>query len=952
VSKVASGPDDLSLLEREREVGRVAALLDIAARGEGAVVVIRGVGGVGKTAMLATACALAAACGADVLRATAGMLEGDLAWNLVRQLFVAFVEEAGEQRAELLAGAAALAAPALGLGERSAGPSALHGLYWLLARLALRRPLLLAVDDAHWGDDASLRWLAYLAERVADLPVLVALTVRDGEREGEALRAVAADPRSHELRLHELSAAASARIARRALGEDADDAFCAACHRVTNGNPFLLSELVAELRRDGVEPSSRQAEAVAASTPASVTRALLVRLERLGPDASGVAGALAILGDGCALADAAQLAGVAAEPAAAAADALASAGILRAGRQLAFVHPLVRAAVYDSLPTHQRDARHRRAARQLAAAGRDMRDVAAQLLAAGPAGDSWTVARLREAAAQAASEGAPGTAASLLERALAEPPSHEQRIDVLVEAARALAAAGRPGASSLFVDAQRLAVDPSRRAAIAAELGRTLFLEGRADAAAKVLRAARRELRGAVGAGHPLETPLHVGWLAVARVAASAREEALRDLRAIAARPPSVGGYPDRALLAQVAGQLTFDAEPRARALELARVALGDGLVDEETADGVAWPVVAGVFGWCDDYGACEALCEQAADDARARGSVTAFATASFAVGMVHYFRGEVRDALADSAQAIAAERDGWSQFLVAARALHAHASIERGDLAEAAAQLAAARQSAGWEGSTLQALVLEAEARLRLVRGDPASALAAATEAGRLCGETAMANPAVCAWRPLAAVATARLGDRDHAEELLAPALVLARRFGAPRALGTTLLAVGRVRTGKAARDALEEAVDLLGSSGAALEHARALAQLGAELRRQGNVVAAREQLRAAIDRSAALGASALEAAAHSELTVAGGRLRRRRTTGVQALTPAELRVVELAAAGASNRDCAERLFVSLRTIETHLTSAYRKLGITARSELAAMLAEVPVAGQTPGDR
>src|SRR5581483_12005124 len=172
----------VGLLERSDELERLAALVSEARSGRGAVAVIEGPAGIGKTSVLTAARELAARNGLQALSARAGLLERDLAWSLVRQLFAGVIRSGDPRRLELLDGAAGLARPALGLsGDRSSSAdeaAALHGLYWLTSTLSESGPLLLAVDDAHWGDLPSLRFLAYIAERVADLPLLLAVTVR------------------------------------------------------------------------------------------------------------------------------------------------------------------------------------------------------------------------------------------------------------------------------------------------------------------------------------------------------------------------------------------------------------------------------------------------------------------------------------------------------------------------------------------------------------------------------------------------------------------------------------------------------------------------------------------------------------------------------------------------------------------------------------------------------
>ncbi len=184
-------------------------------------------------------------------------------------------------------------------------------------------------------------------------------------------------------------------------------------------------------------------------------------------------------------------------------------------------------------------------------------------------------------------------------------------------------------------------------------------------------------------------------------------------------------------------------------------------------------------------------------------------------------------------------------------------------------------------------------------------------------------------------------MGEQDEARRLAAEELELARTWGAPRALGAALRAAGLVAGGKNGLTLLEEAVEVLADSPARLEHAKARTELGAALRRANRRAEAREQLRQALELATHCGAAPLAARAETELLATGARPRRISLSGVESLTPSERRVAVLAAEGPTNREIAQALFVTTRTVEVHLTSSYRKLNISSRSQLAAALAK-----------
>jgi DNA-binding CsgD family transcriptional regulator len=200
--------------------------------------------------------------------------------------------------------------------------------------------------------------------------------------------------------------------------------------------------------------------------------------------------------------------------------------------------------------------------------------------------------------------------------------------------------------------------------------------------------------------------------------------------------------------------------------------------------------------------------------------------------------------------------------------------------------------------------------------------------------------NPAVLAWRSAAALSLAELGRLDQARELAAEEVRRAAIFGPPRATGVALRAQALVGPQAERRTTLERALEVLGPSQARLEHARVLVDLGATLRATRQRAAAREPLLLALTLARRCGALSLERRARSELAAVGLRPGTAAPSGADSLTPSERRVVELAAAGGTNREIAQTLFVTEKTVETHLARAFRKLDITSRRQLPDVLA------------
>jgi tetratricopeptide (TPR) repeat protein len=482
----------MMLLDRDRELAALDELVAEAAAGSGRLVLIEGPAGIGKSGLLADLRERARP-RLHVLTARASELEREFAFGVVRQLFEAEVAERGEPA---LAGAAAAGAPVFGggpapEGESGASFAALHGLYWLALNLAAERPLLLAIDDLHWCDRPSLRFLAYLARRLDGVPALVATTLRTGEpgTDKALLGEIAGDPATPALRPGPLGAAAVAELVRAELGAGADPAFCAACHAATGGNPLLLRQLLRTLEAEGVEPAANRVDAVRAVGPRAVASTVLLRLARLPAPAAAVTRAVAVLGEGAKLRAVAGLAGLDEGAVAEATGALVRAEILRPEPPLGFVHPLVRDAVYHELSPAERELQHERAARVLREHGAPAEQVAAQLLMAPPRGEPWVAELLEQAGGAAMRSGAVDSAVAYLGRALEEPPARERRDAVLLALGGAEAHTNGPAAIEHLQEVYARLPDPAARAQTALALGHMLLFTDREQEAARLLRA-------------------------------------------------------------------------------------------------------------------------------------------------------------------------------------------------------------------------------------------------------------------------------------------------------------------------------------------------------------------------------------------------------------------------------------------------------------------------------
>ncbi|MEA2220046.1 MAG: hypothetical protein QOJ35_2672 [Solirubrobacteraceae bacterium] len=934
------------LLEREHELAHLAARIESAAAGEGAVVAVEGAAGIGKSALLAHAVRGATAAGMRVLSARGGELERDFGFGVVRQLFDApLVAMAPADRERVLGGAAGLGASALsfsGVAQDAADdPGAvLHGLYWLSANLASEQPLFIAVDDAHWADGASVAFLSYLARRVEGLALLIVYATRAGEGCADALPA-ATEPAliGSALRPCELTELATVELVERLLGAAPSAEFAHACRVATGGNPFLLEQLLRALQADGIAPDARSARRVAQIAPDSISRATLARLRRLGPAATRLAFATAVLGKSAELRHAAALAGLDGGAAGDAADALTLAAILRDGRPLEFIHPIVRTTVYAEIPAAQRAASHKRAVSLLESDHVAPAELAPHLMATEPAGDPGVVRRLRAAASDVRERGARDAACVYLERALAEPPCTRERPAVVYELGSTELSAGRPHATAHLREALGGDLHPRMEAAAALDFAVSLAIAERIEESMELLDTLVARMAGE----GDLESAMQIeGFVACTAQLSPATSKPVRARLARyegRLRGETLG---ERLLLAAMAFDAIHRPLPAAHAVELAELAIADGTLLLEVFGQVqhtpnfmlaTWALVC-----ADRLERAEQLYTLAVERARSRGSLLSFAIATGCRCQVYFRQGHIAAAEAEARSCLEAAGDSWIIGRPMLIACVVDAMLERANVADCLAFLAQHGIEEDMTTISMASRLLYSRGHLRLAAGDAAGALRDFEQIRVREERSGLDTPAV-PTRASAGLAHAKLGDHERARELTREEVERARIWGAPAALTFALRAAGIVAGGDEAIELLREATVVAQDSPARYERARSLTEYGAALRRAGRRREAREPLRAALELADRCGALRTAARARAELVATGARPRRAARSGADALTPSERRVARLAADGLSNRDIAQALFVTVRTVEGHLTQAYVKLDIGRREELAPAL-------------
>ncbi|POX45205.1 hypothetical protein C3489_34760 [Streptomyces sp. Ru71] len=841
-----------SLWERDREIAAVVQAVDTLSADQstsGTLLVIRGEAGLGKTALLAETRRIAEARGCTVWSARGGETLRSVPFNVVRQLLQpALVSMLPEEAREYLGDWYDIAGPALGIaepGERHADPQGVcDGLVAAVRRLATRDwPLVLLIDDAHWADQETLRWLAAFTERLDDLPVLVVVARRPGDIGGESARlldAVTAAGQPAAV-LNALTPDAVAGLTRTALGPHADDPFCREVWAVTGGNPYETVELLAKVRDSELVPTESSAAELRDLNRSARGGGLVARLEQLGVDATRFAWAAAILGDAVTVDLVAGLVTMGREQAVRCAELLKNARILTAsdraagpaGDALEFVHPLIATAVYNSIPDALRRAMHGIAAQLVTDLGLGPAAASRHLLQVHPDDDEELVEQLREAAREHLAVGAPDAARRCLERALEEPPLPEVQARVLFELGCATLLTGPAKTIGHLRQALALpGLGADARVDAVVRLSQALLHNDQLEEAVRTVEAEAARLpqgpaKLRLQAVQYMWEGIHAGEAPVPgrseRLAEHARNCTGRD-------------NSERALLI-LRG---FDAMSRGENAEEVVELCDRALVNGRLAPGLGWTdaewgiellmMLAGAYAYTDRLDRAEALYTDALRAYESAGwSGGHLALAHAYVGFGHRRRGRLREAEVSLREALRlAERVGrglplyWSATCNLVDTL-----LARGHVQEAWA----VAEQYGFAPPYPSTIVLpdprSLRGRLLLAVGrtkDGVNELEAAEKAAAARGHH---NPVMVPFAGDLARALAA-EDPARAARLAADMRRHAERFGTDTAIGEALRCAAALETGRRAVDLAAQAVKYLEASPAQYEHAAARIEHG----------------------------------------------------------------------------------------------------------------------------
>ncbi|MER6299725.1 AAA family ATPase [Kitasatospora sp. NPDC001539] len=907
----SAGPR-VRLRDRDAELRSVEAAIDrlcreFAAGGTeiGDLLTFSGRPGIGKTSLLHEVRRIAKLRdGASVLFARGGERQFKEPYHVLRQLLQPVLSSlAADEFRQVMGTWEEVVGPAMGLKQPKAGARRLDpqgvrdGLDYVLTQLAPRRaPMVMIVDDLHWADAESLSWLAKFAVRSSELPVLLVFAFREDENdwptETQDLRrgVLALKARKHELNRLTLNSVTD--MIRAELGDKAEDAFCYEFWNVVNGNPFEAVALLDQVRDQELEPveeNSRQLRELAVDATGMT---LKTWLDRLGASTLRFAWACAMLGTDIRVDLATRISTQSTEGARESIKQLRKQRVLTQSPNgnLEFVHPLIASSIYNTMPEATRLGMHGIAAAEIENAGLGLLAASRHLVETHSGeGDDRIVKKLRRAAVEHQLIGAPEAAQRCLHRALNEPPADDIKAEVLYEL----------GCSALLTDPVatvnqlRLALDPDEV---------PLRPDLRVDATFRLS-----------------EVLAHSGELGQAALVC--QEEAA-----------------DRAVLAMRAWDLTLRGDPSAEALALADEVLDGGRLPKglgwtDTTWGFELPSMLGLtYIYNDRIAQAERLFADAIIQFEVAGWSGAHrGFAYFLMGLARFRRGllaEAEDFLRRAYRI--SERVGaklplaWDAVGVLVDTL-----IARGRTEEA---WALANEFGFHPPYHATAMVLPDAAslygKLLIAMRRHAGAAAALTEAGAQLEVRGWRNTVWAPWAGHLAIAIAD-DEPERARCYAQKAVADARRFGTASAIGSALRLQAQVENGEQAVDLLEQAVEYLGQSPAGYEHAVALVDLGAALRRVGRLEDAQEYLYQGIELAQHCSAERLVDQARRELANYGLRPNRLEKRDFrETLSGPEWEVAKRAARGVPPQRIAEELGVQLSLVNRRLAAVYRKAG------------------------
>ena len=798
------------------------------------------------------------------------------------------------------------------------------GLLSLWRNLSAIKPLLVLVDDLQWVDEPSLTALELLAGRIRHLRVVMVVTVREGDPLAERPAAAAiVSAAALRLRPRPLSQAGAAKLVRAKLGRECDEAFGLACHEATGGNPLLLTGLALAWAVGGELPTEANAALVRAVRPAQVRERVVACMRSLPEPVRRLLKAAAVLGEPADL-DVVSVLAELDEPSTA--EIVRGLGRLGLFRGSGFAHPGVREAVNDLMTAGELEELHLRAVRLLYDLGKPAESVAGQLLATSTPRGSWAVEALRDAAHVALRRGAPATAVAYLRRALLDTSvDGPDRATVLVDLASAERLLDVNAAVRTLSYAVALLPGPRERAAALIRL--TPAVMGDApDAVVSILRGVVEEFgppEQLTGVDLDLALRLEARLRFICRtepwgfVSSGVRLDELQE-----------AGWTDsgaaRELMSVLVNAVALTAGASARRV----AALAEQLLAREPASSAhsvgAAPLLVTALAAADSPGVVADWLDRALSAARQRGDVVEQAMIRSEQSLVHLVTGRVAEATCAASDALDLGAWNWSSVGTSAAVVSGVVALQLGDPVLVDQVLAAVETEQ--TNPCLATMTGLLRGHAAVVRGEHAAAALTLTDCGAHLDRSGWRNPVLFPWRSALALVKLKLGATCDAIALAEEERLIAEEWGAASGIGRTLRVLGRIVGGDRGLELTGRAIEVLRTSAHRLELLHAL-------RQRAELAECADSWRSCLELAEEIGAHRIAHRARLALGFSAPA-----STGGK-LTRSEQKVAVLAVSGRSNQEIAEMLDVTSRTVEKHLTNAYRKLGVRGRAELGEAL-------------
>lgn len=886
----------------------------------------------------------AAGSGALLLSATASRTEGELQAGLIEQFL-----QSGDLPAEVTERVRRLITSGLLTDEepaadpRSAHPQGTHALHeagGVLLELARSRPLVVAVDDVHFTDAASLQLLLYLLRRLRSSRMMMLLTEWDHPQLTlPQLRAELSRCPHRELRIGPMSREATARTVEQSLGRDPGAGAVSAFHRLSGGNPMLLKALVEDHRQACAEqPAGAGREEATPVAGVAFGQATVASLHGWEPELPEIARGIAVLGDHADPELIGRLTGLHTDVVNRALGVLGHAGLLLQGR---FRHPGAESAVLGTLPPAERPALHRRAAELLYAHGASALAVALQLLGAGDPAEAWTIPVLRAAAEQALADDDPPLAVRCLEAALESSAEEAERLSITAALARATWLVN-PAAAAPYIPVLKKALFArSLPAREAMRVVRYLLWNGEIQDVAEILRT-RSDCQGLDDSRPVVELRLSYQWYFNSE----------RGHFDAAKETVCAGGGP----WGRAADRLTavWNHKESNAAVDSAEQILQSCRLEDSAPEVIAAAVQVLISGnrlkraswWCD----------RLLEESERRGTVTPRMLLSSLRAGIALRRGKLPAAMAEAEEALSVlPPQSWGVLIghPLATLISACTAMGRHDAAARAVQVPV---PAGMLDTIHGLRYLYARGIHYLATDRVLAAISDFQRCGWLMREWSVDVPSLVPWRSSLAEAHLRLGSTTVAREMVNQQLQMTRAAD-DRIMGISLRVLAESSELAQRPSLMRRAVRHLESAGDHFELARTLEALSRVHQELEEFDQARLLARRAAQENKACHsgttASARGSAGGRRVEVApaepsrapapsaprGGPVERPEWP---ALSDAQRRVADLAALGHTNQEISRRLYITVSTVEQHLTRVFRKLGVNGRNDLPVGMSDV----------